>query len=286
MWVPVKSSKPKPVKSSQDLDIGHGLKLGKHQSTKAFVNGTKTSGPDDSVQRKDANKREKASVQSDGNSIQLQRREPDMVQKGISTKLDLQNGGDEVSTVSSSASPKADSISSRTNSATTSSSARTCKTVSPLGFKSSIGMSIQRGNSSNSGSQEIRVGSMSSPHRTFSARDRMFAQRTSAHQYIPRYSGGNMFKSVVPGTWCPPGFTPTQKRRVQRLQALETREKIAEKKHEEWLNRNRSKVPLKMTWKEKRITTEKNRNADDMVADRISENTRYAPTDMDIDKYG
>jgi hypothetical protein len=32
--------------------------------------------------------------------------------------------------------------------------------------------------------------------------------------------------------------------------------------------------------------TEENINADDMVADGISENTRYALSDMDIDKGG
>jgi hypothetical protein len=45
-------------------------------------------------------------------------------------------------------------------------------------------------------------------------------------------------------------------------------------------------VPPNMTWREKRIMTEENINADDMVADGISEISRDAPTDMDIDKGG
>jgi hypothetical protein len=46
--------------------------------------------------------------------------------------------------------------------------------------------------------------------------------------------GGNMIKSVAPGTkpiqWCPTGFTHTKKRRVQRLRASEIREQVAQKK--------------------------------------------------------
>jgi hypothetical protein len=45
-------------------------------------------------------------------------------------------------------------------------------------------------------------------------------------------------------------------------------------------------VPPKMTWKKKCIVMDKNINADDMVADGFSENTRGAPNDMDIDKGG
>jgi hypothetical protein len=43
-------------------------------------------------------------------------------------------------------------------------------------------------------------------------------------------------------------------------------------------------VPPNMTWREKRITTEENINADDMVVDRISEISRDAPIDMDIQR--
>jgi hypothetical protein len=43
-------------------------------------------------------------------------------------------------------------------------------------------------------------------------------------------------------------------------------------------------VPPNMNWREKRITTEENINADDKVTDGISEISRDAPIDMDIDK--
>jgi hypothetical protein len=61
-------------------------------------------------------------------------------------------------------------------------------------------------------------------------------------------------------------------------------EEIDEKRCDEWLNKERPMVPLKMTWKEKHITAEENRNESDPIADKISENTRDAPTDMDVDK--
>jgi hypothetical protein len=69
--------------------------------------------------------------------------------------------------------------------------------------------------------------------------------------------GGNG-KSVAHGTkpgpqWCPTGLTHTQKRRIQRLRALLIREEIAEKKCDEWFNRDRSMVPPKVTQKAKRI---------------------------------
>jgi hypothetical protein len=41
-----------------------------------------------------------------------------------------------------------------------------------------------------------------------------------------------------------------------------------------------------MTWRKKLITTKENINADDILVDRISEISRDAPIDMDIDKGG
>jgi hypothetical protein len=61
-------------------------------------------------------------------------------------------------------------------------------------------------------------------------------------------------------------------------------EEIDEKRCDEWLNKDRPMVPPKMTWKEKHIMAEENRNESDPIADKISENTRDAPTDMDVDK--
>ena len=84
------------------------------------------------------------------------------------------------------------------------------------------------------------------------------------------------------------GLTHTQKRRVQRLRALEINEQIAEKKRDELLNRERPTVPTKI-WREKRITGEDSRAIHDTVSDSIddttydedSENTKEILTDMD-----
>jgi hypothetical protein len=62
---------------------------------------------------------------------------------------------------------------------------------------------------------------------------------------------------------------------------MEIREKIAEKKRDEWFNRDRPMVPTK-TWKEKRIAAEENSNADDTTVDEKVENIEDAPTDTDV----
>jgi hypothetical protein len=67
---------------------------------------------------------------------------------------------------------------------------------------------------------------------------------------------------------------------------LEIREEIAKKKRDELFNRDKPMVPLNMTWRVKRIMREENINAHDMVVDGVSENTRDASSDMDIDKGG
>jgi hypothetical protein len=45
-------------------------------------------------------------------------------------------------------------------------------------------------------------------------------------------------------------------------------------------------VPQKMIWKKKHIMTDKNRNADDIVTDGISEKFQDAPTHMDVHQGG
>jgi hypothetical protein len=71
---------------------------------------------------------------------------------------------------------------------------------------------------------------------------------------------------------------------VQRLRASEIKEDITLKKRDELFRRDRPMVPPNMTWREKRITIEENIYADDMVVDRISEISRDAPIDMDIQR--
>jgi hypothetical protein len=129
-----------------------------------------------------------------------------------------------------------------------------------------------------------------SQKRMFSAKAKIFASRTTV-QYRLRNLGGNIIRSIAPGIkpryqWCPAGLTPTQKRRLQRLRASEIREEIADRYDDVWFNKHRRVVPPKMTWKKKDIVTDKNINADDMVANGISKFSRDAPIDINIDKDG
>ena len=109
------------------------------------------------------------------------------------------------------------------------------------------------------------------------------------NQYRPGYLAGsrlsNRIRSLAPGTkpgprWCPSGLTPTQKRRVQRLRAVEIRAQIAEKKIEEWFNGGRPIVPTK-TSKEKRIAAEETKILDESTVDENPENKNDAAADMD-----
>ncbi|KAJ1259172.1 hypothetical protein BS78_10G133800 [Paspalum vaginatum] len=106
--------------------------------------------------------------------------------------------------------------------------------------------------------------------RTELAEGSTFTSKIARCQHRPRNLGGSKIMSVAPGTqpkprWCPGGLTHTQKRRVQRLRALEIREEQAEKKRDEWFNQVRPMVPARMTWKEKRIAKEESRVTEDMV---------------------
>jgi hypothetical protein len=165
-------------------------------------------------------------------------------------------------------------------------SASFCRKV----VKSSTSTSTGCCDSTSRSSQKIIASDVFDQHRLFLAKEKMFAPQASVNQYTPRNSGGNGIMSVAPGTkpgprWCPIGLSHTQKRRVQRLRALEIKEEITEKELEEWFHRGRPMVPLKMIWKKKGIVADKNTNAD-MVADGISEIFRDAATHMDVDQGG
>jgi hypothetical protein len=242
------------------------------------------------VRREDASIGGKASVQieatdqeTDGNKIQQQCGSALVQKDGI--EIGLHIGGDKIPTMSSSASSKDDSVNTRTNSAMKVISSGPCKNV----FKSSIGISTQqRGTSSNSCSQKIGTGSMPGSHGNFWNQRRMFEPRMPP--YRPKYSGSSRIMSVAPGTkpgpqWCPAGLTHTQKRRVQRLRALEIRQQIEEKKRDKCFSRYRQMVAKKI-WKKKCIMTEEDKNVDDTYADKKSENINDAPTDMDVDQAG
>jgi hypothetical protein len=168
-----------------------------------------------------------------------QGREHGLVQKETGLELRLQNGG---YTVSSSTSQKTDSASICTNAIIRRSSLKPSISMSPCDLKSSTAQNIYSAimptssanisthfsESSNRGSQQIKVGNVLDQQRMFSAKKKLFALRTSVSQYRPRNLGGNKIKSATPGTkpgpqWCPTGITPTQKRRLQRLQASKIR---------------------------------------------------------------
>jgi hypothetical protein len=164
-------------------------------------------------------------------------------------------------------------------------------TSQPMVFRYSASTPAQRWNSRSGGNRRVAASDVFDQHRLFLAKEIMFAPQASVSQYTPRNSGGNGIMSVAPGTkpgprWCPIGLSHTQKRRVQRLRALEIKEEITEKELEEWFHRGRPMVPLKMIWKKKHIMVDKNRNADDIVADRISDNFRDAATQMDVHQGG
>jgi hypothetical protein len=166
-------------------------------------------------------------------------------------------------------------------------SSGTSMRLRPAIFKNNTSAPTQRGESSNRDSQKGKSGSVSDQKRVLSAKQIIFSPRTAVCQYRPRNSGSTRIKSVAPGTkpghqWCPTGLTHTQKRRVQRLRASEIKEDITLKKRDELFRRDRSMVPPNMNWREKRITMEENMNTDD----KVTEISRDAPIDMNIDKGG
>jgi hypothetical protein len=237
------------------------------------------------------NLRTPENISSMGDGVKQQQRVLDLVHKKIGLKLTLQNGRDKAPTISSSASQKVDAVITCTGSAVRNFSSRTYTSVSPMRFKSNTSTSTRRSDWSNRTSEKIKALTVSNQQRAFSAEHGIFVPRTAVRQCRPRNLGGNMIKSVAQGTksephWCPTGLTHTQKRRVQRLRALEIKEEISKKNKDEWFNEDKLMVPLKMTWKEKCIVKEETRNTDDTVAARNSENSRDAPTDMRVDLGG
>jgi hypothetical protein len=61
-------------------------------------------------------------------------------------------------------------------------------------------------------------------------------------------------KTIAPGTppssrWCPPGLTPSQRRRIQRLRAQKLREEAVEKKRDEHFNTIWSMFPMNQEWR-------------------------------------
>jgi hypothetical protein len=116
-------------------------------------------------------------------------------------------------------------------------SARFCRKV----VKSTTSTTTQCSDSTNNAGHKIIGSNVFEQQRVFLAKQRIYTQRTTVCQYMPRNSGGSQIKSVEPGTkprpqWCPVGLTHTQKRRVQRLRVSEIREELAKKRHDEWFS--------------------------------------------------
>jgi hypothetical protein len=280
--MPVKRPEPKPMKSSDDTDTSNGLKP-EESKTVGVDCGVQQQQQGSGMVQKNVTDREK-----DGT---LQQIGPDQFAKEASLKTHIQNCKDQAPSESTSTSQKTYSVSTRTNALMRSSSSRTTTNPSPMGFKSSIDASVQSGNSSSSDIQKVRGNDVSDQQMVVSAKHKIFVPKTTVCQYRPRNLGGSRIKSAAPRTkprpqWCPEGLTHTQKRRLQRLRALEIKEEIAKKNKDKWFNEDKLMVPPKMTWKEKCIVKVENRNTDDTVAAQNSENSRDAPTDMSIDKGG
>jgi hypothetical protein len=213
MWMPVNRVEPKCVKSPDDLDATHGLKVGDHRSAVGVVNNHKTA---------DIDRVCSGSVK--GKVASTEGKHANDMLASFSTRISRKSGSARRYAVSA------------------------C--LSPTVLKSDASTYTQRWDSRNGGSQRVVASDISDQQRMFSAEDKLFAPKMISHQYRPRNSGGNRIKSVVAGTkprpqWCPTGRTHTQKLQVQRLQVLEIREKSPENWHNEWFNQDKPMVPTK-----------------------------------------
>jgi hypothetical protein len=66
-------------------------------------------------------------------------------------------------------------------------------------------------------------------------------------------------KTIAPRTapshhWCPPGVTPSQRRRIHQLRAQKSREEVAEMERDEHFNTIRPMFPMKQEWRVKEKT--------------------------------
>jgi hypothetical protein len=89
--------------------------------------------------------------------------------------------------------------------------------------------------------------------------------------------------------WCPPGLTPSQRRRIQRMRAQQIRKEAAEMERDEYFNIIRSVIPMKQECrvKEKVDTPAPTTSDDDMDLLDDSEASLIKdrsppPTGMDI----
>jgi hypothetical protein len=70
-----------------------------------------------------------------------------------------------------------------------------------------------------------------------------------------RPSGATAPETTPTPRWCPPGLTPSQRRRIQRMRTQKLREEKAEKERDEHFNTIRPVVPAKQEWRVKKKTS-------------------------------
>jgi hypothetical protein len=316
--MPVKYPEPKPMKSSDVTDTSHGLKRKESKTVgidcgvqqqqqgsgivqKKVTDGEKDGtlqqiGPDQfakeaSLKTHVQNCKDQAPSEFTSTSKKVESASMHAVSASLSPRV-VRFGTSKCTLrrdspiVFSGTSQNVDSVVTHTSSAIRSIATRMCNL--PL-VSSSANTYTRHGGSNSRVSQNTRAVGVFNQQKNISAKDGMVVPNTAVRQYRLRNLRGNKIKSVTPRAkpqpqWCPTGLTHTQKRRVQRLRASEIREKMARKKSDEWLNKDRPMVPVKITWKEKHLAAKENRNENDTIADKILENTRDAPTDMDVDK--
>jgi hypothetical protein len=148
VWMPVKHAELNLVKSPENLDAAHGLKLGGHESAEGVVSNPKTSGIDGvgcgSVHR-----------------------------KGVDTE------GKHATAASSSisASEKNKSVNMQTDSASKGIASGTSMRLQIGGLKSSTSTSTQRWSLRNRGNQRAKDRSASDQQGVFSAKEKIFAHK-------------------------------------------------------------------------------------------------------------
>jgi hypothetical protein len=68
---------------------------------------------------------------------------------------------------------------------------------------------------------------------------------------IGRVSRTTTLGTTLAPRWCPPGLTPSQNRRIQRMRVRKMREEAAKKERDEHFNAMHSVIPMKQEWRVK-----------------------------------
>jgi hypothetical protein len=82
--------------------------------------------------------------------------------------------------------------------------------------------------------------------------------------------------------WCPPGLTPSQKRRIQWMRVQKPRKEAAKKKRDEHFNTIRPVIPTRKEWRVKEKTSMPMLTASDNDMDLLDDDESPSPINMDI----